>query len=173
MVGRTGLEWVYENELRGKPGGTLYVNGPEGQLVGSMVTVDPELPQAVTTTLDRDLQRQAQDAIADFRGAIVVVERDSGRVLAMVSSPGFDPNLFDTQSEPAVRAVRSTKTCASADQPRTQSTFDRSSRSSRWRRLGRASTRRNDLRLHGGIHRAAGAGLRTGPSKPNYRRPVS
>jgi penicillin-binding protein 2 len=98
MIGRAGLERVYENELRGKPGGTLYVNGPEGQLVGSMVTVDPQLPQAVTTTLDRDLQRQAQDAIADFRGAIVVVERDTGRVLAMVSSPGFDPNLFDTRN---------------------------------------------------------------------------
>ncbi len=98
MVGREGLEDVYEDELRGKPGGTLYVNGPEGQVVGSLVTVDPQLPQAVYTTIDRDLQRQAQDAIADFEGAIVVLERDTGRVLALVSSPGFDPNLFDTRN---------------------------------------------------------------------------
>ena len=98
MVGRIGLEKIYENELRGKPGGTLYVNNPDGQLVGSLVTVDPQLPQAVHTTIDRDLQRQAQDAIADFEGAIAVLERDTGRVLALVSSPGFDPNLFDTRN---------------------------------------------------------------------------
>ncbi|HMK07858.1 MAG TPA: penicillin-binding transpeptidase domain-containing protein [Anaerolineales bacterium] len=98
MVGRTGLEEVYENELRGKPGGTLYVHNPDGQVVGSLATVDPVIPQAVYTTLDRDLQRQAQDAISGFRGAVVVLERDTGRVLAMVSSPGFDPNLFDTRN---------------------------------------------------------------------------
>jgi penicillin-binding protein 2 len=98
MVGRIGLEAEYEDALRGKPGGTLYVYNPEGQVVGSVVTVDPTLPQAVYTTLDRDLQRQAQDAIADFRGAVVVLERDTGRVLAIVSSPGFDPNLFDTRN---------------------------------------------------------------------------
>jgi penicillin-binding protein 2 len=98
MVGRTGLEKVFEKELRGKPGGTLYVVSPDGVVVGSLTTVDPQPPQAVTTTIDRDLQRQAQQAIADFQGAIVVLERDTGRVLAVVSSPGFDPNLFDTRN---------------------------------------------------------------------------
>jgi penicillin-binding protein 2 len=98
MIGRTGLERVYEDQLRGKPGGTLYVHNLEGQVVGSLLTVDPELPQAVYTTIDRDLQRQAQEAIADFQGAIAVLERDTGRVLALVSSPGFDPNLFDTRN---------------------------------------------------------------------------
>ncbi|HKY84118.1 MAG TPA: penicillin-binding transpeptidase domain-containing protein [Anaerolineales bacterium] len=98
FVGQVGLEAVYEDELRGKPGGTLYVMDPGGQPVGTIVTVDPQLPQAIYTTLDRDLQRQAQQAIAEFRGAIVVLERDSGRVLALVSSPGFDPNLFDTRN---------------------------------------------------------------------------
>jgi penicillin-binding protein 2 len=98
MVGRIGLERVYEDALRGTPGGTLYVYNPEGQVVGSVVTVDPTIPQAVTTTIDRDLQRQAQDAIAEFRGAVVVLERDTGRVLALVSSPGFDQNLFDTRN---------------------------------------------------------------------------
>ena len=98
MVGRTGLEQVYENELRGKPGGTLYVHSPEGQVVGSLVTVDTVIPQAIHTTIDRDLQRMSQHAIEAFRGAIVVLERDTGRVLALVSSPGFDPNLFDTRN---------------------------------------------------------------------------
>jgi penicillin-binding protein 2 len=98
FVGQEGLEQVFEDELRGKPGGTLYVMNPEGNPVNTIVTVDPQLPQAVYTTIDRDLQRQAQLAISGFRGAVVVLERDTGRVLAIVSSPGFDPNLFDTKN---------------------------------------------------------------------------
>jgi penicillin-binding protein 2 len=94
-VGKIGVEAVYEAELRGRPGGTLLVLNPEGQVVTSLATVDPEPPKAVYTTLDRDLQRHVQNAIAGFRGAVVVLERDSGRVLALASSPGFDPNLFD------------------------------------------------------------------------------
>jgi len=98
FVGQLGLEQFYEDQLRGKPGGTLYVMDPEGRPVGSLVTVDPQLPQAVYTTLDREVQRQAQQAIEGFRGAVVVLERDTGRVVALVSSPGFDPNLFDTRN---------------------------------------------------------------------------
>lgn len=98
FVGRIGLEAVFEDQLRGKPGGTLYVMDPQGRPVGSLVTVDPLLPQSVTTSLDRGLQRQSQLAMGGLRGAIVVLERDSGRVLALASSPGFDPNLFDSRN---------------------------------------------------------------------------
>jgi penicillin-binding protein 2 len=98
MVGRTGVESVYEDQLRGKPGGTLLVTDPTGVPIGTLAQVDPVLPQAVYTTLDRDLQHQAQNALAGFNGAIVVLERNTGRVLAMVSSPGFDPNAYDTRN---------------------------------------------------------------------------
>lgn len=97
-VGQTGVERVFEEELRGRPGGTLYVTDPEGAVVTTLGSRDPGPPQAVYTTLDRELQRHAQNALAGFAGAVVVLERDSGAVLAMASSPGFDPNLFDTRN---------------------------------------------------------------------------
>jgi penicillin-binding protein 2 len=95
FVGKIGLEWVYEDVLRGKPGGTLYLTNSEGQLEKALIDVSAEAPAAVYSTIDRALQLQAQKAIEGLEGAIVVLERDTGAVLAMVSSPGFDPNLFN------------------------------------------------------------------------------
>jgi penicillin-binding protein 2 len=95
FVGQNGVEQVYEPALRGTPGGTLFLTDPDGNILQELGGQDPGLPQAVYTTLDRELQRQVQQAISEFRGAVVVLERDSGRVLAMASSPGFNPNLFD------------------------------------------------------------------------------
>ena len=97
-VGQTGVENVFEDDLRGRPGGTLYVTDPEGAVVTTLGSRDPGPPQAVYTTLDRELQRHAQNALAGFVGAVVVLERDTGAVLALASSPGFDPNLFDTRN---------------------------------------------------------------------------
>lgn len=97
-VGQTGVENVFEEDLRGRPGGTLYVTDPEGAVVTTLGSRDPGPPQAVYTTLDRELQRHAQNALAGFVGAVVVLERDTGAVLALASSPGFDPNLFDTRN---------------------------------------------------------------------------
>jgi penicillin-binding protein 2 len=94
-VGQTGLEYVFENQLRGQPGGTLYVRDTSGQVLTPLASRDPGVPQAVTTTLDRDLQLRTQQALEGLRGAIVVLERDTGRVLAIASSPSFNPNLFN------------------------------------------------------------------------------
>jgi penicillin-binding protein 2 len=98
FVGQIGLEYAYEQQLRGTPGGKLYLTDPNGQPIQVLATRDPQPPQSITTTLDRDLQINAQQAIAGFNGAIVVVQRDTGQVLAMVSSPSFDPNLFNASN---------------------------------------------------------------------------
>jgi penicillin-binding protein 2 len=94
-VGRAGLEAWGEDYLSGTRGGALYVVNPDGAIVTKLAESEPEPAYSIYTTLDKDLQLQAQQAIAGFRGAIVVMERDTGRVLALVSSPGFDPNLFE------------------------------------------------------------------------------
>lgn len=95
FVGQSGLESVYEQNLRGRPGGTLYLTDPEGNRTQILAERAFEPPFAVYSTLDRELQRHVRNAISGFSGAAVVIERDTGRVLAMASSPDFDPNLFD------------------------------------------------------------------------------
>lgn len=94
-VGISGLEQKYEEELAGKHGGNLYVIDPNGQIVTRMASAEPAAAQSIYTTLDSDLQVGAQQALAGFSGSAVVMERDTGRILAMASSPGYDPNLFD------------------------------------------------------------------------------
>ncbi len=94
-VGVSGLEKWGEEYLAGKHGGNLYVIDPQGQIVTRMASAEPAASQSIYTTLDKDLQIGAQNALAGLNGAAVVLERDTGRVLAIVSSPGYDPNLFD------------------------------------------------------------------------------
>lgn len=94
-VGQSGIEKWGEAYLAGKRGGALYVFNAQGQPVTRLAEASAEASQSVYLTLDRDFQVAAQQAISNFRGAIVILERDTGKVLAMVSSPGFDPNAFE------------------------------------------------------------------------------
>lgn len=94
-VGRSGLEAWGENYLSGKRGGALYVMNAQGQPVTRLVEAAPQPSQAIFTTLERGFQAAVQEALGTFPGAVVVMERDSGRILAMASSPAFDPNAFE------------------------------------------------------------------------------
>lgn len=94
-IGRMGIEAWAEEYLAGTRGGALYVLNPNGEIVTKIAETAAQPAASVYTTLDAELQLAAQEAIRDFQGAIVVMERDTGRVLAMVSSPGFNPNWAD------------------------------------------------------------------------------
>ena len=94
-VGQAGLEKYAEEALAGKPSASLYVVNAEGQTVTRITQADPQLPQSITTTIDTNLQIETQKAISGFTGAAVVMEVQTGRILAMASSPSYDPNLFD------------------------------------------------------------------------------
>jgi penicillin-binding protein 2 len=96
-VGTAGIEKWAEEYLAGKHGGTLYVRNPStGQIVTQVGESEPQPSQSVYLTLDRNLQYYAEKSIEGFRGAVVVMEVDTGRVLAMASSPDFDSNIFET-----------------------------------------------------------------------------
>ena len=97
-VGYAGLEKWGEDYLSGTHGGSLYVVNGDGQIVTRLAQSDPAPASSLYLTLDHDLQRYAQDAIKGFTGAAVVIEKDTGRILAIASSPDFDPNLFEPEN---------------------------------------------------------------------------
>ncbi len=94
-VGRQGIEAWAEQYLGGGRGGTLYVVDSGNNIVTQLADVPAEASQAVYTTLDKELQMAAQTMLLKYAGAVVVMEVDTGRVLAMASSPWFDPNAFE------------------------------------------------------------------------------
>jgi len=94
-VGRDGIEQWAEDYLAGKHGGTLYVRNPTTGAIVTKVGESPAQPaDSVYLTLDRNLQYYAEEALKGFTGAAVVIERDTGRVLAMASSPAYNANVF-------------------------------------------------------------------------------
>jgi len=98
-VGAAGIEKWAEDYLAGKHGGSLYVADPNsGQVVANIASSEREPADSIYLTIDSNLQYYAQQALTGFRGAVVVLERDTGRVLAMASSPGFDANLFEPEN---------------------------------------------------------------------------
>ena len=95
-VGVMGVEAWGEPFLAGKHGGRLLVVAPTGRVVATLAESPPQPAAAIYTTLDRDVQTKVERfGLGAFSGAIVLLQRDTGEVLAMVSSPGFDSNLFD------------------------------------------------------------------------------
>ncbi len=93
-VGLAGLEAWGEPYLAGTRGGTLSVVFADGRST-PIAERQRQPAQALYATLDRPLQLAAQQALAGFRGAIIILDPATGAVLAMASSPAFDPNLFD------------------------------------------------------------------------------
>ena len=94
-VGQAGLEAWAEEYLAGVRGATLYAMDGSGQIAATLAESQRQPGQAVYTTLDRELQIAAQEALEGFRGAAIIMDPANGEILAMVSTPAYDPNLFD------------------------------------------------------------------------------
>jgi penicillin-binding protein 2 len=98
-IGQAGIEQWAEDYLAGQHGGILRVVSPDGQPLSTLGESSPQPADSVYLTIDQNMQYFAQQAIEYFRGAIVVMEVDTGRIVAMASGPDFDPNLFDPKNE--------------------------------------------------------------------------
>jgi penicillin-binding protein 2 len=101
VVGKVGVEASLEPLLRGKDGWAEVEVDARGQIVRTLATRPPVAGQSVYLTIDYSLQRATKQELADglardgkTAGASVVVDPRSGEVLALVSLPGYDTNLF-------------------------------------------------------------------------------
>ncbi|MGB0129849.1 MAG: penicillin-binding protein 2 [Rhodocyclaceae bacterium] len=93
-IGKTGLEKRYEAELHGISGYEQVEVDAGGHAVRTLSRTPPVAGNDLLLSLDLKLQRIAEKAFGSRRGALVAIEPGSGDVLAYVSSPSFDPNLF-------------------------------------------------------------------------------
>jgi len=93
-VGKSGLERQYEDELRGTDGGKKIMVDVSGRMV-RILGEKPSVPgKAIKLSIDRDLQVAAFRAMGSQTGAVVALDPRTGAVLAMVSKPSYDPNVF-------------------------------------------------------------------------------
>lgn len=94
FIGKTGIEKFYEDELHGKVGYKQVEVDATGHVVKTLKNIQPEPGQNLYLTIDINLQKAAADAFGDQRGSVVAIDPSTGEVLALVSNPGYDPNLF-------------------------------------------------------------------------------
>ncbi|RMV95540.1 Penicillin-binding protein [Pseudomonas amygdali pv. tabaci] len=95
-IGKTGIERFYESELHGHVGYEEVETNAQGRVLRVLKHTDPVPGKNITLTLDAHLQAAAENALGDRRGSVVALDPETGEVLAMVSAPSFDPNLFVT-----------------------------------------------------------------------------
>lgn len=101
-IGRAGIERIHERELRGRDGSRQIAVDAKGLRrqrqkwlsdIEDLPSKDPDAGYNVVLTIDKDLQAAAEAAFDGAAGAVVAMEPNSGAILAMVSTPAFDPNV--------------------------------------------------------------------------------
>ena len=95
-IGKTGIERFYEHELHGKVGFEEVETNAQGRVMRVLRHTDAVAGKNIVLSLDIKLQEAAEAALGDRRGSIIALDPKTGEVLAMVSKPSFDPNLFVT-----------------------------------------------------------------------------
>jgi penicillin-binding protein 2 len=93
-IGKTGLEQHYEFELHGETGYEEVEIDAGGRALRSLKRIPPVSGNNLQLTLDAKLQQITEQAFGDRKGALVAIEPSTGGILALVSTPTYDPNLF-------------------------------------------------------------------------------
>ncbi|GAA0771534.1 penicillin-binding protein 2 [Clostridium subterminale] len=94
LFGKAGLEKVYEDILRGQDGGEIYIERGEEKI--SIAKTEAKNGQDIKLSIDPELQSKIYSEMKGEKGASTAVDPKTGEVLAMVSSPSYDPNVFVT-----------------------------------------------------------------------------
>ena len=98
-IGKSGIEEEYDNLLRGRPGRQLSIVDAHGRPVptAGVADVPPVDGKNLVLTIDRHIQTLAEKALGPRMGSVVVLKPSTGEVLALVSYPWYNPNLFEQQ----------------------------------------------------------------------------
>ena len=94
LIGKDGIENTYESRLRGVDGKQLFEIDAKGNIVRKLGQDDPVSGQNITLTIDLNLQKKVFEAVKGVKKGAVIVSKPNGEILALVSKPSFDPNIF-------------------------------------------------------------------------------
>lgn len=94
IVGKAGIERLFEEKLKGVKGGQRIEVDVKGQIRRLLERVGPKSGNEVRLTIDLDIQKAAEEALRGKKGAVVAMNPQTGEILALASSPSYDPNLF-------------------------------------------------------------------------------
>lgn len=95
-IGKTGIEASYEDVLLGEVGSQNVETNARGRVQRVLGRINPKQGKNITLHIDLKLQQQVANTLAGRRGSVVAIDVKTGGILAAVSNPGFDPNLFVT-----------------------------------------------------------------------------
>ena len=96
IIGKTGLEQVYEERLKGKDGLKIYIEDNNGNIVKTIAETKGNDGDDIKLTIDINLQTKLYEKIKNDKGFFVVMNPQTGEILALVSTPSYDPNKFVT-----------------------------------------------------------------------------
>lgn len=102
-IGRSGIERVFDSRLRGEDGGRQLEVDARGVPISLLSEKEPELGGDVHLSLDSKLEDRIKPLLSHRRSVVLVMDLKTGELLAAVSTPGFDPNIFVTPSQNAER----------------------------------------------------------------------
>lgn len=113
-VGVSGLEAWGEQYLGGARGGTLYLVSPNGDTISTIVDKPAQSNRSIYATIDKEFQAKVETALADavqthpdgHSGVAVVMDVNTGQILALASYPEFDPNIFDPISPASASGIQ-------------------------------------------------------------------
>lgn len=94
VIGKAGIEKVYEEILRGKDGKEIYIEDENGKKVKTIAKQEVENGKDVKLTIDANKQKQIYESLEENKGAYVAMDSKTGEIIALVSTPSYDSNDF-------------------------------------------------------------------------------
>jgi penicillin-binding protein 2 len=102
IIGKAGLERIYDETLRGVAGGTYMEVDARGRVIRQFKEEEPTQGSHLVLSIDYDLQHVAEQGLQGKKGAAIAMDVATGEVLAMASNPVYDPNIFTGTISPKV-----------------------------------------------------------------------